>query len=276
MGSLADPQTVAAMLVVLALLASVFVLLWRAVERADDTGGAGDEGTAIERGDSGGSGDGPERRWTLGWLLRATLTAVGVGLVGLALVVLFRPALLPLDRLALPAVTETFREEALRMLAAVAVAGGLAIYLSRHVLGLGRADARSRATEPLPYPPELARAPPSDRAGAAIDEQIAAIGTGEWEPERVETALTETAVECLVTYGGHDEATARTRLESGAWTDDPRAAAYLGGADAQTPSWRVELWDWLRPMPRAERHVRHAVDALEAYARDHRGGEAGG
>jgi hypothetical protein len=254
-------------------LVGLFVLLRRTMS-ADATAEDGDDVTAEDGADrTGRNGVGVWNRWSLVGLLRAALVTLGLASVALALVVLFRPGLLPLERLGLPSVTPAFRDQALQLLGAVAVSGGLAVYFGRHVLDLGRSTAGDNATDPIPYPPEQVRTPPAERAGTALDKRLSRLGDSgsEYDERQLAAALEETAVALLDTVGGLDEPTATERIETGQWTDDPRAAAFLGDDRAPTPHWRMELWDWLRPTPRSERRVRHTVAALEAYAEDQRG-----
>ena len=214
---------------------------------------------------------GTASRWSFGRVTRISLAGIGLILVCLSLVVLFRPALLPLDQVPVSRLSDSIRNNLLQALGATALIGGLLIYLGRHVLGIGRSPTADRDSSPLPYPPESIRTATAEQVGTGFDDRLAAIESTsrDGERDRIESSLRERAVELQTVYEGYDEQTASERVETGQWTDDPRAAAFLGGPAVAGPGWRTELWDWLRPMPRVERRIRHTVDALEAYARDH-------
>ncbi len=205
--------------------------------------------------------------WRFGRVTRILLAGVGLVLVGLTMVVLFRPATLPLEQLPVSRLPDSIRNNLLRGLGVTALTGGILLYLGRHVVGIGRQAASSRDTDPLPYPPESIQTAPAEQVGTAFDGHLATIESArDVEVSRIETALRDRAIELQTLYEGDDERTAAERVDTGQWTDDRRAAAFLGGSAADGPSWRTELWDWLRPMPRAERRIRHTVDALDEYA----------
>lgn len=214
---------------------------------------------------------GTASRWSFGRLTRILFAGIGLILVCLTLVVLFRPALLPLEQVPVSRLSDSIRNNLLQALGVTALAGAILIYLGRHVIGIGRATATGRNTNPLPYPPESIRTSPAEQVGMTFDDHLAAIESTSRDNgiDRIERNLRERAVELQTVYEGYDEQTASERIDTGQWTDDPRAAAFLGGATVAGPGWRTELWDWLRPMPRDERRIRHTVDALERYATDH-------
>lgn len=208
---------------------------------------------------------------------RAALAAVGLVLLGLTVMLLVSPDLLPVDRSVVSWITESVRDQGLIVLGGIAVVGALVMYLWKHVLRGGASHAPDRASEPLPYPPESVRTTRSERAGETLDSHLENIGTtnGHRHSSQLETTLEEAALRALVVVGDHDETAARDALAAGAWTADTRAATFLGGPDAPRPSWRTELWDLLRPMPKTERRVRHTIDALEAYVARHDQGVTG-
>lgn len=53
-------------------------------------------------------------------------------------------------------------------------------------------------------------------------------------------------------------------IDEGSWTDDARAAAYLGTDDAPAVPLVQRLQDYLRAEPTERRSVRHALSAIEA------------
>ncbi|WP_424016196.1 DUF7269 family protein (plasmid) [Halorientalis pallida] len=214
---------------------------------------------------------GTASRWSFSGVTRLLLAGIGLVLVCLTMVILFRPAWLPLDQIPVSRLSDSIRNNLLQALGVTALAGGILIYLGRHVIGIGRSSTANRDRNPLPYPPESIRTSPADQVGTVFDEHLAAIESTSRDNriDHIKRNLRERAIELQTVYEGYDEQTASERVDTGQWTGDPRAAAFLGGSDVAGPSWHIELWDWLRPMPRVERRIRHTVDALEAYATEH-------
>lgn len=82
--------------------------------------------------------------------------------------------------------------------------------------------------------------------------------------EQVCERLRTTAVVALAPDLGRTGA--EGAVERGEWTDDPRAAALVGGDAAPSPPWYLWLWDLLRGEDAFRRRVRHAVCELEEVA----------
>lgn len=76
--------------------------------------------------------------------------------------------------------------------------------------------------------------------------------------------LHETATDAVVRAADCDREIAAQVVVDGAWTDDRRASALLGGEGAPAPPWYVHLWDLLRSESAFARRVRHAVDEIHA------------
>ncbi|QLH84325.1 DUF7269 family protein [Halosimplex pelagicum] len=101
--------------------------------------------------------------------------------------------------------------------------------------------------------------------GDAMDEVLDALGDPEttdsgWRRVDVETQIRGLAVDVLRETGTDD---AEAALETGEWTDDPRAAAYLGD-DVPLPV-RVRVADWASGDP-YRRQVEATVAELSAVA----------
>ncbi|QLH79315.1 hypothetical protein HZS55_19340 [Halosimplex rubrum] len=101
--------------------------------------------------------------------------------------------------------------------------------------------------------------------GDAVDEVLDALGDPEttdsgWRRSDVEARIRDLAVEVLRETGTDD---AEAALETGEWTDDPRAAAYLG--DDVPLSVRVRVADWASGAP-YRRRVEATVAELSAVA----------
>ncbi|WP_424016523.1 DUF7269 family protein [Halorientalis pallida] len=107
-------------------------------------------------------------------------------------------------------------------------------------------------------------------AGESVDEALSrlsgptrreswSINDDRWE---VRSRVRDVAETVLVEHDRLDPKTASARLDDGSWTDDPRAAAFLGDA---TPPPTVRVVDWLSGRP-FERRARAAVSELAARA----------
>lgn len=83
-----------------------------------------------------------------------------------------------------------------------------------------------------------------------------------WASVNVERTTRSLAVDLLRTEAGYDLETARDALHEGTWTDDPRAAAYLGAATLPAS---VRVRDWLSGEPE-RRQVEATVAELAAIA----------
>ena len=77
--------------------------------------------------------------------------------------------------------------------------------------------------------------------------------------------LTEAATAAVAADAGVDEETAAERVASGEWTDDPRAAAYLGEDGTPTVPPGMRLRDWFAG-ERRPRQVRAAVREVQRRA----------
>lgn len=109
--------------------------------------------------------------------------------------------------------------------------------------------------------------------GRSIDDLLDRIASPEGQATKVDRlidqgrirdAVRETAVSVLVDTRGYSRPEARDHVESGNWTDRPRAAAFLGGGTADLPL-EVRIRDWLSGEP-FERQVRAAVEELADLA----------
>lgn len=108
-------------------------------------------------------------------------------------------------------------------------------------------------------PPE--RASPSPVVGARFDRRLARSADGP-EGGAVRPTVRSLAVRAVAAADGCEESTAERRVESGEWTEDPVAAAYVADRESALP-FRYRLRAWLRPeWTRAER-VERALAAIE-------------
>lgn len=131
-------------------------------------------------------------------------------------------------------------------------------------------------------PPVVSRAPERAHyrveriAGEDLDGSVENVG-GElpdasarnWWTHRekadVSKTLTTVAVDVLASEFDVGREAAARMIETGSWTDDPRAAAFLGGDDAAHLSLRMQFVDWLSGSA-YERRVGATVDAIARHA----------
>lgn len=103
-------------------------------------------------------------------------------------------------------------------------------------------ETQGRLTLPAPREP----ASPEDMVGATFDRQAGVRPDADpvqgWRAVDPENELRALAVDLLRAERGHDVDGAREAIESGAWTDDPRAAAYLAGTVSLPLPIRVRDW----------------------------------
>jgi len=114
----------------------------------------------------------------------------------------------------------------------VAVFGGVALVMT--ILGLDQTTA--------PDPTEVRTAP---RPGVEFDRTVdEGLGLSLWlsngEADRVRERLREAAIRVEMRANGVSRRRARDAVESGAWTDDEAATAFLG-TDGHAPGWRVRV-----------------------------------
>lgn len=193
---------------------------------------------------------------------RGLLAVVGTLTLVVAAVAIHAPALSPVSTTAARALAEA--------LGPTGMVFGVGLFVAGYAL-LGVLSARVRRSDVDPLveaPPEVPRDGRTEVVAAAFDAAFEA-GT---RPELLRSRLREAAVEAQVMTAGVDRERAAEAVATGAWTDDPRAAAFLGD-DVERPPPRVRLRDLLASEPRTRRYARHALAAVEAAWGDPGGGE---
>jgi len=124
--------------------------------------------------------------------------------------------------------------------------------------------------------PERAQYEAASVSGEDVDEAVAAVGgelpestARDWwtyrERNDVESTLRTLAVDVLASEHDVSGADAAVLIEDGSWTDDDRAAAFLGGERAAALPLRVQFVDWLSGRA-YERRVEATVDAIASHA----------
>jgi len=120
----------------------------------------------------------------------------------------------------------------------VAVFGGVALVMT--ILGLVVRSFRGLDQTTAPDPTEVRTAP---RPGVEFDRTVEE-GLSLWlsngEADRVRERLREAAIRVEMRANGVSRRRARDAVESGAWTDDEAATAFLG-TDGHAPGWRVRV-----------------------------------
>ncbi|WP_227375867.1 DUF7269 family protein [Haladaptatus halobius] len=186
---------------------------------------------------------------------RPLLTTVGILAVGWGLAVVFAPEL--------AAVVST-GEIFVNLVGILALVQGLRVVQSRRrrdVEGAVTGDPETNVTHPTP--------------GREFDERLRTVHSGSRSQrfqsrKRLREHLERSLLEAIVQREGCSEDDAKARMETGDWTDDPYAAAFLGGPSAPRRSWR----EWLRRSLGGEttfqRRARRTADAVTDYVEDDR------
>ncbi|WP_227133010.1 DUF7269 family protein [Halorubellus salinus] len=112
-----------------------------------------------------------------------------------------------------------------------------------------------------------------ERPGRAFDYAVARTvaqleadpNADAWEADRVREDL-EIAAVAVQAARGMDPDAARAAVESGAWTDDRVAAAFLGGPEAPGVSLWRRVYAWLYPARAFRRRVECVVAVVEEQA----------
>ncbi|WP_225336472.1 DUF7269 family protein [Halomicrobium urmianum] len=195
-------------------------------------------------------------------------TAVGLaGAVGLVALVV-APDAVPLPETVagtdLPS-TDVVRKTVAAVLGLVTVAIALASQLG----GSRGSSSADGSVEPLvEAAPEAIHGRSTGYPRPAVDDRFARIGDGDADREAVADLsgdLRETAVRLYAAETGRPRDEAAAAIDGGDWTDDERAAAFVG-RDAGPLPLRARLWDYVRSEDADHRRARRAVEALESLA----------
>lgn len=231
-------------------------------ESIDDATTAESDDAASEPGDSSAVAD-ESADDAGGWTrLRRIRVALGVGTFVAGLVLVVGAGWLPLSGLAGVVDGPGGR-------AAVVVLGLFAGLQGLWAAFRARSASPDLAEPPDPEPVGVERPPVTGGEFDAAVERLADPSTGDDEArERVRRDLRRTAVTLLVERTGCTREEAATRITRGEWTDDVRAAAFLGGPDAATVPMGVRVREWLAPETPAGQRARRAAEEVVALAED--------
>lgn len=190
------------------------------------------------------------------------LGALGAALTLGAAAVLVRPDLA--DSLSgVVAVLESQDPKRL-LLALGSVVGAYAAWTAR----TGSSDGFSESEGPATRfdgddPPEAVSAADRTRTGASFDGRIEAACSGdESAADAVRSTLSETAASAYARAADRTPEEARRAVETGAWTDDATAAAFLAGDGGPGFSLWARLRAWLDPETERRRRVERTVEAV--------------
>ncbi|WP_435346503.1 DUF7269 family protein [Haloarchaeobius sp. HRN-SO-5] len=195
---------------------------------------------------------------------RTVLATVGTAAFVAAVLLAFLPVPLTPVR---PYVAVLANEVAVFLLGIVG--GGIGLW---HLYGTRQ---ESPGTAAVSDTPEAATYNARESTGADIDDTVEELGalpdskTTDWwvmhERWDVEETVQTLAIDVLVRTENLTRNEAQRRVKRGEWTDDVRAANFLGGNTVPELPLRMQFYDWLSGEA-YERHVRHTVDEIAARA----------
>lgn len=153
-----------------------------------------------------------------------------------------------------------------------AVLRGLGVVLvlasgGRFLLGSLAGSPQTSSAGETETPDRMQRRSP-EVVGEQLDAQLEALSKYHSDARAGVVAhdLRPIGVELVARVRGVDVETAREQLETGSWTEDPRAAAFFATEPVAVPL-RYRILDRLADEPVEYRRARHAIDELLAYRR---------
>ncbi|NHN58802.1 MULTISPECIES: hypothetical protein [Halorussus] len=123
-------------------------------------------------------------------------------------------------------------------------------------------DAAAARFSDLGPRPESVTAVDRTRTGESFDDRVARACEGDERAFRaVRVALADTAADAVARADDVSPERARRAVESGAWTDDRIAAAFLAGESGPDFPLPARLRAWLDPAAERRRRIDRTVDA---------------
>ena len=118
-----------------------------------------------------------------------------------------------------------------------------------------------------------------DASIEAVDGELPESDAKDWwtyrEKTDVKTAMTSVAVDVLSSEHDVSREAAAKMVDDGSWTDDDRAATFLGGEYAGSVPLRTQFFDWLSGAA-YERRAEATIDEVAAHAGLRRDGASDG
>lgn len=196
------------------------------------------------------------------WQVVAGLGAVSL-LGAMAVVVLPGTVLAPLQFTA--ETVQSLRSFALLLGAFVGIFG---LYVAYHRETDDDAEDFSHGTELPRFDLERARGPTNQTVGEKLDDDLDRIGgmsegdsSVQYTAYQIEQNVEALAVEVVANEASCSVARAQQHVAQGTWTDDVRAAAFVGGPDAPNRPLSMRIRDWAAGAT-FDRQVRATVDEL--------------
>lgn len=158
------------------------------------------------------------------------------------------------------------------MTTAAAVAGLYALAASRSAGGKPTGPEQSPAEERFETaatdPPEAVTADRRSMTASELDADVeVAVAAGKEPLQALRDLLRTLVIDTYTTTHQLDEETARQAVETGAWTDDRVAAAFLAD-EGPTASLLSRIRLWLAPERERERRIERTLDEIERLRRD--------
>ncbi len=176
------------------------------------------------------------------------------------------------DLATLPAVRKpienlTARDPRSLMLAGTAAVGLYAVLAARSPGGSRRLGPVSAGDEnfeaAVDDPPEAVTDDRRQLTAHGLDEDIdAAISEGGVRLKRTRETLFQTAASAYAHHGRVSPKEAQVAIETGTWTDDDLAAAFLASDDGPRPGTYSRIRLWLLPAAERERRIERTVAAI--------------
>ena len=169
-----------------------------------------------------------------------------------------------------PETVRSLRQFALLLAAFVGIFG---LYVAYHRdVGDGPADPGSESIELPASNPERAQGPTRDAVGDRLDDQLERIGglvddaDGKaYTAYKIRRSLRGLTVRVVSSAADCSTERAREHVDRGTWTDDVRAAAFVGGDSAPSRPLTVRVRDWASG-DAFDRQVTATVEELAALA----------
>lgn len=187
--------------------------------------------------------------------LRTVVTAIGILAVGVGLAAIFVPGV---------AAAFTLKELFVKFVGFIAFVQGLRVVQGRrnaNIEGAETGDPETNVTLPTP--------------GHEFDDQLRTVHSGHRKRQfrsrrELRNRLEDSLVEAIVRREGCSDDEAQARIETGGWTDDPEAAAFLGGPSAPRRSWREWFRQSLGGETRFQHRARKTANAVARYVEEGR------